>query len=181
MPFFVLLLCLTFFLTTMMVGVMRARREKEKFWYLPATISLLGALFSVSIYLEKPLLMLLFGTSTILLGIVGWPKRSRLMEREYPKMLDEVDSSTPLRVRDLGTWKAWLVMASRWGVWKTVLLRSLLIGVISGVLLSIASLFGIMSMTHVVIYTIINSILSAVLLYRRFSKSPSPIGDLNEK
>jgi len=177
------LLALAFFLIIMVIGIRRARLEKERVWYLGSVVSLLGVLCSIFLFLDQLMLALLFGVLADLSGVLVWYKSSRVRKREYAKMVEEVNVSTPLRVGDFLSWRAWLIMATRWGVRKTILLYYLFNGLLIGGVLSIASLFlRSLSMTEVLIYTIIASMLPAADLYRRLSKSPSLLkGDLNEK
>ena len=153
---------------------MRARREKEKTYYLIATAGFLMALACVFTFLQQFILVILLFAIIGLITAVGWSKRWRLAEQEIGKILDETDFSSPLRRRDFLTMKAWVKMASRWGVWKTVLLTWVLNVPICGGLFFIQSLLDIISMTEVVIFTIIASIGSAVGIYWGLSKAFVP-------
>jgi hypothetical protein len=149
--------------------------------YLSSAVCFLLALTCISLFLEQEVLSFLLFISSVLLGVVWFPKYRRLWKQGLIKGY-EVDFSAPLKARDFFTTKGWLVMVSRWGIWKAVLLRSLLTGVIIGGLLSIFSLLGVMSMIEVVTTTIIAIIGSSIYHYWRFNKSLSLLkGDLDEK
>ena len=166
-----LLFGVPFFLVLAVVNVMRARREKENIYYLNASGIFLMALSFVFMSLNQFLPFLLLFSLAALLVFVRLPKTLRLnWEREYVKPLYEIDLSAPLNVREIFTSKAWLVMVSRWGVWKAVLLRSLLTAAIIGGVNFLLNIVGIMSMTEAVTMTIMAGIASAVYHYWQFSK-----------
>lgn len=191
---------ISFMFIMTVVHFRRALREKEKVYYLDASGALLAGLSIIFLWLNQLTPFILLLTAAVLLGLPGQTKRLRLAEREYVKILDEVDSSTPLRVRDIFTSNFWLVMSSRWGVWETVLLHCLLtlaiiggvhyilylLGVIDMILfvsntLVISTTFAaynsragsrlrFISMREFAIYMIIGSIYLTIALYPRFSK-----------
>jgi len=149
--------------------------------YLGATVCFLLALTCIFLFLEQEVLSFLLFISSVLLGVAGFPKYRRLWKQGFIKGY-EVDFSAPLKVRDIFTMKFWMVMVSRWGIWKAVLLRSLLTGAIIGGLLFIFNLLDVMSMIEVVTTTIIAIIGSSIYHYWRFNKSLSLLkGDLDEK
>jgi len=183
------LLALAFLLVAMVATVRRARREREKTGYLLAITGLLGALLSLSLFLDQLLLALLLCVPGFPLSIVTMYKVSEVNKRRYARMVEEVDVSAPLRVRDFlsgsieRSGRSWLIMASRWGIRKTALLYYLFGVAVVGAVLSIASLFlHSLGMIEVVIYTIIVNILNATLFYRRITKSLDlHKGDSDEK
>lgn len=152
------------------VNFIQALREKVKIYYLNASGCLLAGLAFISLYLNQLFPFILLLTSALLVSFVGWSKRWRLAEREYVKILDEVDSTTPLRVGDIFTSNFWLVMASRWGVWETVLLRCLLTLAIIGGVHYILYLLGIKYMILVVSNTLAVSITFAAYNSRAGSR-----------
>lgn len=164
----------TIFISLMFIiavdSFIRALREKEKVYYLVALGSLLSGLSIIFLNLNQLLPFILLFASAVLLGFVGLTKRLKLAEREYVKLLYEIDSSTPLRVQNIFTSNFWLVMASRWGVWETVLLRCLLTLAIIGGVHYIFNLLGIIDMTFVVINTLAASMAFAAYHSRAGSR-----------
>ena len=166
------------FLIMTVGGVIRAYREKERFFYLSATMAFLMSLVGFLIFLEQILLTILVFAFMGVLTLVTWPKLIRQLDRMYAATIHEVDFSAPLRMRDFFTTKGQLKIASRWGVRKTTLLYWLFLVALT---LFIASLLNFVSMDRILVYVIPTSILPTYLLYRGLSKSPRLLeGDLNE-
>jgi hypothetical protein len=164
------------------VLIVSGHREKDDAYYIGATISLIGALISVLMFLKQYIFALPLGLLAGLVFVVGWPKLSKLRERKYTKYLEGIDSLAPFRVRDFFTLEAWPKMATQWGVWKTTLLYWLFLVAFGGGILFIASLLGIISMVQIVIYIIPASIIPTILFYRRIKKSSGLLkGDSDEK
>ena len=160
-----------FFLIVAAVGVMQARRKKEKTYYGSALVSLLMAPVPILIYINQFLPTILLMASAVLLSIVGWPKISRVLIQEWTKILQESDISTPLRGRDFLTMKGWLKLASRRGVLWTVFLHSLFMMIIFGVALFTLSLWGIVSTLYVTVCTITSTISYAIMFYQQITKA----------
>lgn len=162
-----------FFLLLAVIGFIRARKEKEKKTdYLMAAVCVALDLTFVCMALNQFLPFLLFYSLTVLLFLIAGPSTVMKIyyERTFVKPLEVIDFSAPLRVRDLFTTKGWLMIVSRWGVWKASLLRCLLTGTIIGGAFSILGLLGAMSMAEVMTDTIIAIIASAVYHYWLFNK-----------
>ena len=117
---------IAFFGFMVVVGVVQARRKKEKAYYISAIVSFLMLLFSIFIILNQFILALILFIAIPILSIAGLPKIIKVMKREPLKELQETDFSAPLRVRELLTWKGWFKPKSRWGIRKTMCLYSLL-------------------------------------------------------
>lgn len=159
-----------FFLIFVVVNVMWARRFKEKVYYLNSVMSLLMAFSFLFISLNQVLPFILVFSPAALLAFAGGPKTYRLYWKRAYESLSEVDFSAPLRMRDIFTSKAWLMMVLRWGVWKAVLLRSLLTVALIGGGYFLLNILGIVSMTEAVTMAIAAGIASAGYHYWRFSK-----------
>jgi hypothetical protein len=108
----------SFSLILAVYGIGRARREREVLHLVVTVCCLLGALAAVAMFFDQPLLGFLFSVPAVPVVVVAWFKGSKLREREYAKMLEEVNASTPLRASDFLSWRAWLIMVLRWGVRK---------------------------------------------------------------
>ena len=134
-----------------------------------AVVSFLMALAFVFMFINQLLPVIFLMVAAVLLSVVGLPKMSKVLKREWAKILHEADLSAPLRGRDFLTMKGWLKLASRWGVWKTVFLYWLLnVAIIGGALFTL-SLWGIMSITYVATYTITYTTVSAIIFYQQIS------------
>jgi len=163
-----------FFGFMVVVGVVKARRKKEKAYYISAMASFLMLLSSIFVILNQFILVLVFFVATGILSIAVLPKTIELMRREPLKELQETDLSAPLRVRELLTWKGWFKLTSRWGIRKTMCLYSLLNMGGVGAIFFTFSILGMISITWAIGYTIITiivGILSPIFFYRQISKT----------
>lgn len=113
-----------FFGFMVVVGVLKARRRKEKAYYISAMVSFLMLLSSIFVILNQFILVLVLFITIGILSVAGLPKMIKVMRREPLKELQETDLSASLRIRDLLTWKGWFKLTSRWGIRKTMLLFS---------------------------------------------------------
>ena len=160
-----------FFVFMVVVGVVQARRKKEKAYYISAIVSFLMLLFSIFIILNQFILALILFVAIPILSIAGLPKIIKAMRREPLKELQETDFSAPLRVRELLTWKGWFKLESRWGVRKTMCLYSLLnMGGIGAIFFTL-SILGTISIAWTIGFTIIVGILSPIFFYRQIGKA----------
>ena len=160
-----------FFGFMVVVGVVQARRKKEKAYYISAMASFLLLLFSVSIILNQFILALTLFVAIPLLSIAALPKIRKVMRREPLKELQETDFSAPFRVRDLLTWKGWFKLESRWGIHKTMCLYSLLnMGGIGAIVFTL-SILGMISIVWAIGVTIIVGIFSPIFFYRQIGKA----------
>ena len=158
---------MVFFGVIGVANVVQVRRKKERTYYLGAMVGFLMFLAGISIILGQLLLGLIFFGSTVVLSVVSLPKMTRMREREAIKLLREGELSAPLKWREFYTSKGWLKLASRWGVWKTVCFYSIFTTAITGGLLFVLSIYGIMSVGYVVAYTATSAIISVFMFYRQ--------------
>jgi len=156
-----------FFGFMVVVGVVKARRKKEKAYYLSAVVSFLMLLSSIFVILNQFILVLVLFVAVGILSVAGLPKIIEVMRREPLKELQETDLSAPLRGRDLLTWKAWFRLAFRWGVRKTMCFYSLFMMGVVGAIFFTLSILGIISISWATGYTIFTGIGSAIYLYRQ--------------
>jgi hypothetical protein len=122
LPLGIFLFGVAFFGLLIVVNVVRARRKREKLYYLGAAVSFTMLVAIVLVFLNQFVLGLTLVGVTAILSIAGLPK----MQQELTKQWEGIDLSAPLRGRDFLTNKGWLKLASRWGQWKTIFLYYLL-------------------------------------------------------
>lgn len=141
-----MLFSVAFFGFMVVVGVVKARRRKEKAYYISAMVSFLMLLSSIFVILNQFILVLVLFIAIGILSVAGLPKTIKVMRREPLKELQETDFSAPLRMRDLLTWKGWFKLVSSWGLRKTLCLYSLLnMGGVGAIFFTL-SIFGMISM-----------------------------------
>jgi Na+/melibiose symporter-like transporter len=166
-----LLFGVVFFGLMVVVGVVKARRKKEKAYYISAIVSFLMLLSSIFVILNQFILVLVLFVATFILSIAGLPKIIKVVRREPLKELQETDLSAPLRVRELLTWKGWFKLTSRWGIRKTMCLHSLLNMGGLGALFFTLSIFGMISIVWAAVFTIFAGIGSPIFFHRQISKA----------
>ncbi len=160
-----------FFGFMVVVGVVQARRKKEKAYYISAIVAFLMFLSSIFVILNQFILVLVLFVATGILSVAGLPKTIKVVRRELLRELQETDFSAPLRVRELLTWKGWFKLTSSWGIRKTMCLYSLLNMGGVGAIFFTFSIFGMISMVLVAVFTILVGILSPIFFYRQISKA----------
>ena len=153
------------------VGVVQARRKKEKAYYISATVSFLMFLSSIFVILNQFILVLVLFVAIGILSIAGLPKITKVMRREPLKELQETDLSAPLKVRDLLTWKAWFKLASRWGIRKTMCLYSVFMMGVGGAIFFTLSILGALSIVLAAVITILVGIVSPIFFHRQIGKA----------
>jgi hypothetical protein len=160
-----------FFGFMVVVGVVQARRKKEKAYYIGTVVSFFMLLWFISIIVNQLVFALAFFVAWVTLAIVGLPKMMKTMKREPLKELQETDFSAQLRVRDLLTWKGWFMLKSRWGIRKTMCLYSLLnMGGIGAIVFTL-SILGLISMVLTAVVTILVGIFSPIFFYYQIGKA----------
>ena len=158
-----------FFGFMVVVGVVKARRKKEKAYYISAMVSFLMLLSSIFVILNQFILVLALFVAMGILSVAGLPKINKAMRREL-KELQETDLSAPLRGRDLLTWKGWFKLTSRWGIRKTMCLYSLLnVGSVGAIFFTL-SIFGVISIS-MVWAAVLTGIGSLIFFYRQIGKT----------
>ena len=159
-----------FFGFMVVVGVVKARRKKEKAYYISAMVSFLMLLSSIFVILNQFILVLVLVIAMGLLSVAGLPWLIIVMMREPLKELQETDLSAPLRMRDLLTWKGWFKLTSRWGIRKTLCLYSLLnMGGVGAIFFTL-SIFGVISIS-MVWAAVLGGIGSPIFFYRQIGKA----------
>ena len=160
-----------FFGFMVVVGVVKARRKKEKAYYISAIVAFLMLLSSIFVILNQFTLVLVLFVATAILSVAVLPKTIELMRREPLRELQETDFSAPLRIRELLTWKGWFKLTSSWGIRKTLCLYSLLnMGGVGAIFFTL-SILGMISMVWTAVATILVGIGSPIFFYRQIGKA----------
>ena len=160
-----------FFGFMVVVGVVKARRKKEKVYYISAMVSFLMLLSSIFVILNQFILVLVLFVATFILSIAGLPKIIKVVRQEPLKELQETDLSAPLRIRELLTWKGWFKLTSSWGIRKTLCLYSLLNMGGIGAMLFTFSFLGMISIAWATGFTIFVGIGSAIFFHHQIEKA----------
>ena len=160
-----------FFGFMVVVGVVQARRKKEKAYYISAMVSFLMLFLSIFVVLNQFILVGILFVATIILSIVGLPKITKVMRREPFKELQETDLSAPLRIKDFLTWKGWFKLTSSWGIRKTLCLYSLLNMGVGGAIFFTLSILGVLSIVLAAVITVLVGIVSPIFFRRQISKA----------
>jgi hypothetical protein len=159
-----------FFGFMMVVGVVKARRKREKVYYLSALVSFLMLLSSVFVILNQFILVLVLFVAIGIVSVAGLPKIIEVMRREPLEELRETDLSAPLKGRDLLTWKGWFKLTSSWGIRKTLCLYSLLnMGGVGAIVFTLG-IFGMISIVWAAAFIIIVGIGSSIFFHRQIGK-----------
>ena len=160
-----------FFGFMVVVGVVKARRKKEKTYYISAMISFLMLLSSIFVILNQFILVLVLFVAIGILSIAVLPKTIELMRREPLRELQETDLSAPLRAKELLTWKGWFKLTSSWGIRKTMCLYSVLnMGAVGAIFFTL-SILGMIHIAWAIGYTLIVGILSPIFFHRQIGKA----------
>jgi len=160
-----------FFGFMVVVGVVKARRKKEKAYYIGAVMSFLMLLSSMFVILNQFILVLVLFVAIGILSVAGLPKTIEVLKREPLRELQETDLSAPLKGRELLTWKGWFKLTSSWGIRKTLCLYSLLNMGGVGAMLFTFSFLGMINMVWAAVFTILVGIGSPIFFYRQVGKT----------
>ena len=171
-PFYGLILFgVAFFGFMVVVGVVKARRKKEKAYYISAMVSFLMLLSSIFVILNQFILVLVLFVAIGILSVAGLPKIIKAMRQEPLKELQETDLSAPLRIRELLTWKGWFKLTSSWGLRKTLCLYSVFMMGVGGAIFFTLSILGIINIVWAAVFTILVGIGSPIFFYRQIGKA----------
>jgi hypothetical protein len=160
-----------FFGFMVVLGIVRARRSKERAYYISGLIAGLMLLAMTSILLSQFVLFTVFFVVAAIVSLVGMSKVKEAFLREAVTQRQETNVSEPLKVRDLLTWKGWFKVASRWGIHKATFAYVLVMTGISGGILFMLSVFGFLNPILATIYTIVVVIVSVILFRRQVEKN----------
>jgi Na+/melibiose symporter-like transporter len=160
-----------FFGLMVVVGVVQARRKKERAYYISAIVAFLMLLSSIFVMLNQFILVLVLFVAIGILSIAGLPRILKATRREPLKELQETYLSASLRVRDLLTWKAWFKLTSRLGVRRTMCYYALIMTGGCGAILFTFSILDVISIAWAIGYTIFVGIASPIFFHLQVRKA----------
>jgi hypothetical protein len=164
-PWVTILFLLGFFAFLGILGVMKARRAKEKAYYTITGVALSVYLAIILVLLNQFILAFFV---VILLGVfsaVMLPKMLSLYGKEVGEAQQETDFSTPLRMSELFSFTGVVKLERTYGYFKTVLIYSFLNMAVGGAIMLILNVLGVITTVMAVGYTIIVGILSVILFH----------------
>jgi len=171
-PLEFLLFGVAFFGFMAIAGIVQAHRKKGKIYYLSSMVGFLAVLMFALAYLNQLILVLIVMVATGILSIAILPKTQEASEREMLKQRQKADLSAPLRARDFLTNVGWLKLASKHGLWKTMLLIYLLsVVIIGGILFTLSTFSSLITIADAVASTAVAPILVIYMLYRPLKKT----------
>jgi len=172
MPYELFIYGVVFFGFMAVLSAVQAHRKKEKVYYLSSMVGFLAILMFGLAFLNQLILVLIVMVATGILSIALLPKTLEASEREMVKQRQKADLSAPLRVRDFLTNVGWLKLASKYGLWKTMFLIYLLsVVIIGGMLFTLSTFSGFITIEYVVSCTVTAPILVIYMFYRPFKKA----------
>lgn len=151
--------------------IVQARRKKERTYYLGALLGSSMIFLIVLVFLNQKFFALILMAAMTVLSVAALPVITRAQGRKAAKQLQEVDLTAALKVRDFLTYKGWLKLAHRWGVWKTVGIYFILTLTGVAAVLYILSMYGIGTIGSVAGYAILASLLISITFYRIINKA----------
>jgi len=157
------------FAATAVIAFIRARREKDKFYYTGIGLSLLGLAWSITAILGQIQLTAVFWLLAMIVSIVKWPELNAFQERR----MKEVDVESPLRAADFfsNTNSGWLKLAYRHGLGATIILFILQSVVITGGMLLVLYRFYDFPLRLILLSVSISSIFLVIRLYRQIKRA----------
>ncbi len=157
------------FAASAVIAFIRARREKERFYYTGIGICLLGLAWSITAILDQLQLTIVFWLLAMIVSIVNWPELNRFQDR----LMKGVDIESPLRAGDFfsNTYGGWLKLAHRHGLGATVILYLFQSVVISGWLLLALNQLYELPLRVLLASVSITNIFLAIRLYRQIKRA----------
>jgi hypothetical protein len=170
-PYGAIFLLLIFFGLAGIVGIVKARRKKEKTYYLISGVSFLVVIAVVAALLNQFLLSFFIIVVSGLASFVLLPKVMQLYGQEIIEQKQETDVSAPLRLKDFLTWKAWIKLESKHGFRKMITIYSVFNVIVVAVLMLSLLVFGVVTPVMVMWYLIPAGIVSTIIFYRQIWKA----------
>jgi len=157
------------FAASAVIAFIRARREKERFYYTGIGLCLLGLAWSITAILGQIQLTIVFWLLAMIVSIVKWPELNRFQDR----LMKEVDVESPLRAADFfsNTNSVWLKLAYRHSLGATVILYLFQSVVITGGLLLALNQLYELPLRVLLASVSITNILLAIRLYRQIKRA----------
>ena len=161
------------FAASAVIAFFRARREKDRFYYVGGGICLLGLSWSITAILGQVQLTAVFWLLAMIVSIVKWPELKAFQDRR----MREVDIESPLRAADFfsNTYGGWLKLAYRHGLGITVILYLLQFMVLAvGMILALNRFYDLPSGFLFNVITM-GGIFGAIWFYRRIKRGLTTI------
>jgi hypothetical protein len=171
MHYWLLILGLVWFGFLTVFYIIKARRKKEKTYYLGALLGSSMVFLIVLVFLNQKFLALILMAAMAVLSVATLAVVTKTQRREATVQLQEVDLTAALRLRDFFTYKGWLKLAHRWGVIKTVSFYFILTFTGVAGALYILSMYGIGTIVSVIGNAIIASLLISITFYHIINKA----------
>ncbi len=155
------------------IAFIRARREKERFYYTGVGLSLLGLAWSITAILNQIQLTIVFWLIAMIISIAKWPELNRFQDR----LMKGVNIKNPLRAADFfsNTYGGWLKLAHRHGLGATVILYLFQSVVITGGLLLALNQLYELPLRVLLTSVSITNIFLAIRLYRQIKRALTTI------
>jgi len=171
-PYELFLFGVAFFGLMALINAVQAYRKKEKTQYLGSVVALLVLLIFVFAFLNQLILALILVVVTGVFSAVILPNLLKVQKRELVKQAQKTDLSASLKGRDFLTNKAWLKLASKYGLWTTMLLFYLLsVVIIGGTLLTIGAFSSLITIEYIVGYTLAVPVVITLMFYQQLKKA----------
>ena len=148
-------------------SMLRARRSKEKVYYMSGVVGALTLLFFISILFQQIVFAIVFVTAAFMLSVISFPLLNTAFQREADKQRREKNFTEPLKAQELLTWSGWYKIAFRRSIPKTMTLYlAFNMGIIipSSLALSIAGV----TTTSFVIFLIIAAIVVVIFMIQLY-------------
>jgi len=157
------------FAAAAVIAFIRARREKERFYYTGVGLSLLGLAWSITAILDQIQLTIVFWLLAMIVSIAKWPELKEFQDRR----MREVDIESPLRAADFfsNTYGGWLKLAYRHGPGATVILYLLQFVVITGGMLLALYRFYDFPLRLILLSLSTSSIFLTIRLYKQIKRA----------
>ena len=155
------------FAASAVIAFIRARREKERFYYTGIGLCLLGLAWSITAILGQIQLTIVFFLIAMIVSIVKLPELKEFQDRR----MREVDIESPLRAADFfsNTYSGWLKLAYRHGPRATIILFILQSVVITGGMLLALYRFYDFPL-RLILFVLISIIFLVIRLYRQIKR-----------
>lgn len=160
-PWGAILVLLCLFGLIGILGVIKARRKKEKAYYTGTGLALLSQ------FLLSFIVFIVVGA----FSAVMLPKIMHLFRQEIVEDIQETDVSAPLRMRDFLSWASVTKLERMYGINKTMLLYSLLTIGVGGAIMLVFNILGIITPVMAVGYTILGGIVSIKFFHYQIRKA----------
>ena len=170
-PWGAILVLLCLFGLIGILGVIKARRKKEKAYYTGTGLAFLMFLVIGLALLSQFLLSFIVFIVVGAFSAVMLPKIMHLFRQEIVEDIQETDVSAPLRMRDFLSWASVTKLERMYGINKTMLLYSILTIGVGGAIMLVFNILGIITPVMAVGYTILGGIVSIKFFHYQIRKA----------